>query len=89
MTPTSTGDFHDPGSENPKVILELQKIVHWLVQEFSVDGLRVDTLKHIRKTFWPDYEKAAGVWCTGEVLHGGEQTSLQLTYGSRVLISPY
>jgi hypothetical protein len=50
MTPTSTGDFHDPGSENPKVILELQKIVHWLVQEFSVDGLRVDTLIYARRS---------------------------------------
>jgi glycosidase len=53
------------------VILETRNIVRWLVQEFSVDGLRIDTLKHVRKTFWPDYEKAAGVWCTGEVLHGG------------------
>lgn len=54
------------------MIAELLKIVRWLVHEYSVDGLRVDTLKHVRKTFWPDYERAAGVWCTGEVLHGGK-----------------
>lgn len=26
----------------------------------------------VRKSFWPGFEEAAGVFCTGEVLHGGE-----------------
>lgn len=58
--------------ENPRVINLINGFVHWLVQEFSVDGLRVDTVKHVRKSFWPNFEVAAGVFCTGEVLHGGE-----------------
>jgi alpha-amylase len=33
-----------------------------------VDGLRIDTTKHVQKSFWPSFGKAAGVFCTGEVL---------------------
>jgi alpha-amylase len=33
-----------------------------------VDGLRIDTTKHVRKSFWPGFSAAAGVFCTGEVL---------------------
>jgi alpha-amylase len=58
--------------ESPKVEAELLKIVRWLVEEFSVDGLRIDTVKHVRKDFWLKYEEASGVFCTGEVLHGGK-----------------
>lgn len=35
-----------------------------------VDGLRVDTVKHVQKSFWPGYNKAAGVYCIGEVFDG-------------------
>lgn len=38
--------------------------------QYVVDGLRVDTVKHVQKDFWPDYNKAAGVYCVGEVLDG-------------------
>ncbi|OAA62798.1 alpha-amylase precursor [Niveomyces insectorum RCEF 264] len=36
----------------------------------AVDGLRIDTAKHVQKSFWPGYQQAAGVYCLGEVLHG-------------------
>lgn len=39
----------------------------------------------VRKTFWPDFEKAAGVFCTGEVLHGGAYASSEL---ERVRLRP-
>lgn len=35
-----------------------------------VDGLRIDTVKHVQKSFWPGYNKAAGVYCIGEVFDG-------------------
>lgn len=35
-----------------------------------VDGLRIDTVKHVQKDFWPGYNEAAGVYCVGEVLDG-------------------
>ncbi|KKK16279.1 hypothetical protein P175DRAFT_0503862 [Aspergillus ochraceoroseus IBT 24754] len=41
-----------------------------IVTNYSVDGLRVDTTKHVEKDFWPGYTKAAGVYCVGEVLNG-------------------
>lgn len=35
-----------------------------------VDGLRVDTVKHVDKGFWPEFNTAAGVYCMGEVFQG-------------------
>lgn len=34
----------------------------------AVDGLRIDTARHVEKTFWDGYNQAAGVYCMGEVL---------------------
>lgn len=42
-----------------------------MVTTFQIDALRVDTLKHVRKDFWPDFVNAGGVAALGEVLHGG------------------
>ncbi|KAI3197384.1 CAZyme family GH13 [Penicillium roqueforti] len=41
-----------------------------LVSNYSIDGLRVDTVRHVQKDFWPGYNKAAGVYCVGEVFDG-------------------
>ncbi|GES59433.1 alpha-amylase A type-1/2 [Aspergillus terreus] len=41
-----------------------------LVANYSIDGLRIDTVKHVQKDFWPGYNDAAGVYCLGEVLDG-------------------
>lgn len=35
-----------------------------------VDGLRIDTVKHVQKSFWPGYNDAAGVYSVGEVFDG-------------------
>jgi alpha-amylase len=37
---------------------------------YTVDGLRIDTVKHVQKSFWPGYNSAAGVYCVGEVFDG-------------------
>ncbi|THU92286.1 glycoside hydrolase [Dendrothele bispora CBS 962.96] len=39
-----------------------------LVSEYSIDGLRIDTVKHVRKEFWNDFAESAGVYTIGEVL---------------------
>ncbi|EAW23731.1 putative alpha-amylase [Aspergillus fischeri NRRL 181] len=44
--------------------------VKGLVANYSIDGLRIDTVKHVEKDFWPDYNDAAGVYCVGEVFSG-------------------
>ncbi|KAH8152050.1 uncharacterized protein LAJ45_04044 [Morchella importuna] len=41
-----------------------------LVSNYSIDGLRIDTVKHVQKDFWPDFEDASGVYCVGEVYSG-------------------
>ncbi|KAL2808321.1 glycoside hydrolase superfamily [Aspergillus granulosus] len=41
-----------------------------IVANYSVDGLRIDTAKHVEKDFWPGFVDAAGVFGIGEVWHG-------------------
>lgn len=41
-----------------------------LVSDYGIDGLRVDTVKHVRKDFWPEFASSAGVYTVGEVLTG-------------------
>lgn len=38
-----------------------------LVSNYSIDGLRVDSVKHVEKSFWPGFEAASGVYNVGEV----------------------
>ncbi|SPO19745.1 related to alpha-amylase [Ustilago trichophora] len=60
----------DLNTENSVVYNGLYSWVKSLVGNYSVDGLRVDTVKHVRKDFWPGFNSNAGVYCTGEVLSG-------------------
>lgn len=48
----------------------LNSWVKGLVGNYSADGLRVDTVKHVRKDFWLGFNSASGVYCTREVLSG-------------------
>ncbi|KAK8845346.1 hypothetical protein IAR55_006059 [Kwoniella newhampshirensis] len=60
----------DLNTESPRVISALHHWIQDLVKVFEIDALRIDTVKHIRKDFWPGFVKAAGVVAMGEVLHG-------------------
>lgn len=64
----------DLNTESPHVISVLNKWAEDLVKVFHIDALRVDTVKHIRKDFWPGFVKSAGVVAMGEVLHGGQSS---------------
>ncbi|KAI8941514.1 hypothetical protein NX059_002729 [Plenodomus lindquistii] len=44
--------------------------ITWLVREYNLDGLRIDTVKHVSRDFWPDFASAAGVYSIGEVFDG-------------------
>lgn len=57
----------DINTEDPTVVSMLHDWVSKLISDYQVDGLRIDTVKHIRKDFWPDFAKAAGVFTMGEV----------------------
>jgi alpha-amylase len=45
-------------------------LLDWVVTNFQVDGIRIDTVKHIRKEFWSEFTRSASVFSIGEVLHG-------------------
>ncbi|RDW76969.1 alpha-amylase [Coleophoma cylindrospora] len=68
------GDGHVPlpdlDTENPTVVHTFHAWISAIVQRFRIDGLRIDTVKHVRKSFWPGFIRAAGVWSMGEVLSG-------------------
>ncbi len=59
----------DIDTENSTVVQEWNSWVTSFVNTYSVDGLRIDTVKHIRKDFWPAFASAAGVFTIGEVRH--------------------
>ncbi|KAF5373004.1 hypothetical protein D9758_001764 [Tetrapyrgos nigripes] len=40
------------------------------VDEYEIDGLRIDAAKHVNKEFWPTFCGAAGLFCIGEVFGG-------------------
>jgi hypothetical protein len=65
-------EMPDLNTESPKVIKTLHQWLATMVNHFDIDFIRVDTLKHVRKDFWPDFVGAGGVPAIGEVLHGGE-----------------
>lgn len=65
-------DLADLNTESPRVVSILNEWIARLVAEYRIDALRVDTVKHVRKDFWPAFEQSAGVVCLGEVWHGGE-----------------
>ncbi|KAF2709021.1 carbohydrate-binding module family 20 protein [Pleomassaria siparia CBS 279.74] len=47
-----------------------QTWIKWLVNEYSFDGVRIDTVKHVEKDFWPGFSQAAGVYSIGEAFTG-------------------
>ncbi|RXK37283.1 hypothetical protein M231_05425 [Tremella mesenterica] len=65
-----TEEMADLNTEKPKVVGALHTWIRQLVQKYSIDALRIDTVKHIRKDFWPDFIFQAGVAAMGEVLQG-------------------
>ncbi|HEY1011395.1 MAG TPA: alpha-amylase family glycosyl hydrolase, partial [Herpetosiphonaceae bacterium] len=57
----------DLNQENPAARAELLKWIAWLRQETGLDGLRVDTAKHVAKDFLAEFDAAAETHTMGEV----------------------
>ncbi|EEB09577.1 alpha-amylase Aah4 [Schizosaccharomyces japonicus yFS275] len=67
-----TDDFVLPDL-NTDLLFVRQTLLEYIksfVEAFSIDGLRIDATKHIRKDFWPEFCSAAGVFCMGEMWSG-------------------
>ena len=69
----------DLNTENPFVVEKLNDWIPKLVQDYAIDGLRIDTAKHIRKDFWPEFVKSAGVFTLGEILANNTNYAAQYT----------
>ncbi|TFY83801.1 hypothetical protein EWM64_g220 [Hericium alpestre] len=57
----------DLNTDQPRVVDLLYQNVHDIVTKYGIDGVRVDTVKHIRSDFWPGWVKGAGVYALGEL----------------------
>uniref|UniRef100_A0A7S3NW73 Glycosyl hydrolase family 13 catalytic domain-containing protein n=1 Tax=Euplotes crassus TaxID=5936 RepID=A0A7S3NW73_EUPCR len=49
---------------------ELKKWIKWVIDEFDIDGIRIDTVPHVKREFWKEYTDAAGCYAVGEALNG-------------------
>lgn len=47
-----------------------QDWVEWLVSTYQFDGVRIDTVKHVEKDYWPNFAETSGVYTIGEVFSG-------------------
>ena len=56
--------------ENQWVADTLTSWVHDIIQEYDIDGIRVDTVPEVSKDFWRKFAEAAGVYQVGEVFNG-------------------
>ncbi|CAG8931674.1 unnamed protein product [Penicillium salamii] len=66
----NTVSLPDLKTERQDVQKMWQDWVGSLVSNYSIDGLRIDTVRHVQKDFWSEFNKAAGVYCVGEVFDG-------------------
>ncbi|KAI1130402.1 glycoside hydrolase superfamily [Nemania abortiva] len=60
----------DVNTESSEIQTLYQDWISYLVSEYSFDGVRIDTVKHVGKEFWPGFSSAAGAYTIGEVFDG-------------------
>jgi alpha-amylase len=63
-------EMPDIKTDNTDVANEMNKWIKTLVSEYSIDGLRIDSVKNVNKDFFPTWCESAGVFCMGEVSDG-------------------
>ncbi|RPD65845.1 alpha-amylase [Lentinus tigrinus ALCF2SS1-7] len=67
----------DVNTQDPGVVSAYTTWIKALVDEFKIDGLRIDAAKHVNMDFWPQFCGAAGVYCIGEVFDADAGQALQ------------
>lgn len=60
-------DLPDLNQDNPYVKDQLHKWMHWLIDTFSFDGVRADTVMYIKQAFWSGLQQDIGTFIVGEV----------------------
>lgn len=67
---TPAPSLPDVNSEDTSVFGALVDSVVDLVSNYSIDGIRLDTAKHVPKEYLTQFQEAVGVFVTGEALDG-------------------
>ncbi|CAL1697820.1 unnamed protein product [Somion occarium] len=49
----------DINTEDPNIVSTWNSWISGLVKNYTFDGVRIDTVKHVRKDFWPEFAKSA------------------------------
>jgi alpha-amylase len=62
--------LNDLAQEDTTTQNTLLNQVNWIVKTTGVDGLRVDTVKHVPTWFWDKFQQSAGTFTIGEVFNG-------------------
>ena len=75
----------DINTEDDTVVSTIKSWIKALVNDYTIDGLRIDTVRHVRKDFWPDFAQAAGVFTMGEVDHPNTSYIAEYTRKSPIL----
>ena len=57
----------DVRTEDQNVVDAYSEWISELVANYSIDGLRIDSVKDVDKASMPPFCQAAGVYCLGEV----------------------
>ncbi|CAF1053356.1 unnamed protein product [Adineta ricciae] len=57
----------DLNTENSFVVSTFLSWIEQTIRKYNFDGIRIDTFRHVRKSFWKDYIRSAGVYSLGEV----------------------
>ena len=60
----------DLDQDNDFVRDYLKEWINGVVTRFDFDGIRIDTIPHVPKPFWSEYNEAAGVFQMGECFNG-------------------
>jgi alpha-amylase len=63
-------DLPDLDQDNSYVRGELKNWISTLVSTYNFDGIRIDTIPEVSKSFWSEFGASAGVFQMGEVFNG-------------------
>ena len=70
----SVGNELDPlpdlNTENSFVMTTFSSWINESIDKFHFDGIRLDTFRHVRKSFWRDFFRFSSVYSLGEVASG-------------------
>jgi len=62
----------DLNQADPFVRSYLKDWIRNQIQKFGFDGIRIDTVPEVEKSFWTEYTQSAGVFSIGEILNGND-----------------